>query len=374
VTRLRLAVLALILVAGPAAAAPTGYPFAVAPDKAFDTLAGLEAVSGQKFGPTADELALFAEARDGRWTKFSFADACLAASGVTDPAARRAYLARLDTIEADARNVLTGADTAAARGERLLRFLHAGPMARGYKSEQTDLHTLLDTGTFNCVSSAVLYNVIGRRLGLDLRAVEVPGHVFSVLYDGDRRIDVETTNKDGFDPDAAAREKVAKATGKAAVKERHAGHRREVGEAALAAIIAYNHGVTLTKAKNYHEAILANVRALALDRDNPSAAGNAIADLTNWPAELSKAGKYAEALAVLAVGRSLVGDGKESKGGVLRTNTVAVFDAWAQGHMKRGEWADAIRVYEQGLKALPGDKHLAHNLGYCRQEQGRAAR
>jgi tetratricopeptide (TPR) repeat protein len=368
-TRIRrfLAVLSLVLAAGAAAAAPDAYPFAVAPGDVFGKVAGLEAGSGPKSDLTADERALFADARDGKFDQFSFADACLMAGGVTDPAARKTYLARLDRIEADARAALAGAATAAEKADRLLQFLHAGPMAKGYRAEQTDLHVLLDTGTFNCVSSAVLYNVVGRRVGLDLQAVEVPGHVFAVLYDGARRTDVETTNKDGFDPD---RNKAAKAAGKAPA-ERHAGRRREVGEAGLAAVVAYNHGVALAKAKAYRAAVLANVRALALDPANPAAAQNAVAGLTNWPADLAKAGRYEEALAVLAVGREVVGDGKGSKGGALRANAVAVYDAWAQGHMKRGEWAEAIEVYERGLAALPGDKHLAHNLAYCRQEEGR---
>jgi tetratricopeptide (TPR) repeat protein len=284
------------------------------------------------------------------------------ASGVTEPAARKTYLGRIDKIEADAKTGLTGAGTVREKAERLLRFLHAGPMKKGYRADQTDLHTLLDTGTFNCVSSAALYNVIGRRLGLDLRAVEVPGHVFAVLVDGGRRIDVETTNQDGFDPD---REK-----GKPG--KRHPGTRREVGEAGLAAVIAYNHGVALAKARRFPAALAANLRALALDRDNPSAAANAVADLTNWPNELSKAGQYEEALAVLKVGRELTAGRPAADG--LKKNALAVFDAWAGGHMKRGEWAEAIRVYERGLAALPGDKHLAHNLAYCRQEQGRAGK
>ena len=358
-TRTAFTFVAVILTAGLTAAAPKGYPFAVAPDKAFDVLANLDALSGRKSAPTADEAALFADAADGKLDKASFADACLIASGVTDPAARKTYLAKLDQIEADAKKALDGAKTPAEKGERLLKFLHAGPMAKGYKADQTDLHTVLDTGTFNCVSSAALYNVIGRRLGLDLRAVEIPQHVFSVLHDGDNRIDVETTNKAGFDPSDKSAKKGA--------KERHAGKRREVGEAGLAGVIAYNHGVTLLKEKRYHEAALANFRALALDRDNPGAAQNATADLGNWSTELTKAGRYADALAVLKCAGRL--DPKDSK---IKHNTVAVYDAWADSHMKTNDWAGAINVYERGLKDLPGESHLKNNLAFCKQEQGKA--
>ena len=50
---------------------------------------------------------------------------------------------------------------------------------------------------------------------------------------------------------------------------------------------------------------------------------------------------------------------------------MAVYDAWAKSHMKQKDWAGAIQVYEGGLKELPGDSRLKHNLAYCKQEQGR---
>ncbi len=480
-TRFHLAALALILVAGFASAGkPTPakgtYPFELAPDKAFEKLAGLDKVSGKKITLTRDEAKLFADARDGTLDTVAFGDACLIASGVTDREKRRAYSEKLDEIETAARKAIDGSRTVPESAERLLRFLHAGPMANGYEAHQTDLHTILDTGKYNCVSSAALYNVIGRRLGIELRAVEIPEHVFSVLCDGDKRIDIETTNAEGFDP---ARKEKSK-------KERHAGHRREVGETGLASVVAYNHGVELSKEKRFHEAALANVRALALDPTNSSAAQNALADLTNWPLELAKAGEYENAIAVLAVGLQLApkaaglknnhrviwaeyadarmnagkpdeavailrraakaitgedfetrqaylfarpadmlmhagkwdealklidsgiktvdakaqktlremrvglflrwANAEEKKGkfetalailkraaakekdGRIKNNTLAVYDTWANGYMQRGEWADAIRVYERGLTQLPGDEHLAHNLAYCREQ------
>src|SRR5207248_1186063 len=126
-TRRLLAALALALAAGPAAAAPDAYPLAVPPHRAFAKVAAL-AAAGPAAGLTADEVALFADARDGTLDRFSFADACLMTGGVTDPAARKGYLARIDRIEADAKVALAGAATAAEKADRLLRHLHAGPM------------------------------------------------------------------------------------------------------------------------------------------------------------------------------------------------------------------------------------------------------
>lgn len=477
------ATFALILTAGIADAgkpAKGAYPFAVAPEKALDKLVTLDKVSGQKYTVTKDEASLFADARDGKLDEVSFANACLLASGVTDREKLRSYLEKLDEIEAAARKAVANTKTVSETAKRLLEFLHAGPMAEGYESNQTDLHVVLDTGKFNCVSSAALYNVIGRRLGLDLKAVEIPEHVFSVLCDGDDRIDIETTNAKGFDP--SDKEPSKKPITKA---QRHAKERREVGEAGLAAVIAYNHGVSLSREKQFHAAVSANFRALALDAANASAAKNAVADLCNWPLELVKTGEYENALTVLALGLELAptesslknnhkvvwaefadsrmkagkpeeavailrraakaGTGEDfetrqaylfagpaqdlmdagkwdealslidaglkavdvkaqkklgdvrinlflqwsheelkkdqfekalavlkqacaEKDGRITNNTLAVYDTWADGHMKRSEWSEAIRVYEQGLKQLPGNSHLTNNLAYCREQ------
>ena len=107
----------------------------------------------------------------------------------------------------------------------------------------TNLMAVLDTGRFNCVSSAVLYNVIARGLGLDVKAIEIPaqsfgeGHVFVVLYDGAKQIPIETTNANGFNVSDNMKKK----------------NKREVGELGLVAIIYYNHGVSLGKENRFHE-------------------------------------------------------------------------------------------------------------------------
>lgn len=465
-TRIRftLAAFSLLVVAGIATAAKPAkdvYPFTVPADKAFARLASLDGAAKPTFVATND---------------LSFADQCLVASGITDAEKRTTFLAKLAEIEKAARKAVADAKSQREKAERLLKFLHEGPMAAGYEASQTDLYAIIETGKFNCVSSAAMYNVIGRRLGLELRAVEIPEHVFSVLCDGEKRIDIETTNARGFDPDAKGE----------IGKERHAGHRREVGDAGLASIIAYNHGVALSKEKRYYDATLANCRALALDPTNPGAAKNAIADLVNWPNEMIKNGEYERALAVLAVGLQLAptesglkhnhkvawaeyaesrmkagkvdeavailrraakaGTGEdfetrqaylfigpaqdlmdvskwdealvlidrglkavdpkaqkklrevrvglflqwshaeatnkafekslavlkraaaEERDGRIKNNTLALYDSWANTHIQRGEWKEAIKVYEQGLKQLPGDSHLTNNLAYCREQ------
>jgi tetratricopeptide (TPR) repeat protein len=208
----------------------------------------------------------------------------------------------------------------------------------------------LETGKFNCVSSAALYNVIARGLGLDARAIEVPNHAFSILYDGSKHADIETTTKGGFNPsrDPKAQEEFSKLTGFAYIPDSNRDERREVGETGLAAIIYYNHGVDLMQEKRYHEALLANFRAMSLDTEFDSAVKNALAALANWSVELSRGGKFEEALDVLAVGLDLA-----PEDATLVNNRKAVWGEWAETLMKSGKNDEALAVLVRAADAVP---------------------
>src|SRR5260221_12378298 len=307
-------------------AAKAEKQFQVAPDKAFDTLKRLEASSGLKLGIQSDEASLFVEARTGKLGKWNFAEACLIASGVTDAEKRKSYMKQIDEIETGARKAIDGAKTPQEKGEKLLKFLTTGAMSKGDSSHQTDLHTILDDKKFNCVSSAVLYNVIGRRLGMELRAVEIPGHVYSILVLGDKTIRVETTNAAGFNLDKSPKGK----------SEKSGDNHREIGELGLAAVIAYNHGVDLAREHKHHEAILANFRAMSLDPSNRAAADNALAGFANWGIELAKAGKFEEALNVAAVGLDLAPSHP-----ALTNNQKVFWNDYAKAKMAAGKSAEA---------------------------------
>ena len=146
------------------------------------------------------ERDLFDDASDGKLDRWTLGGAALLAAGVSDESRRSEYAKRLDALAAEARKAGAGAGGPLDRGDKLLRWLHDGPLAKGYAGKQSSLAVVLDEGTFNCVSSAVLFNDLARRLGLDARAVEVPDHAFSIVYHDGRHADVETTTARGFNP------------------------------------------------------------------------------------------------------------------------------------------------------------------------------
>lgn len=341
-----------IATAGVAVSAPPSTTrLAVTPLAAFEKVAELD---GRKPAVAKDEVALFDDAKHGRFDRYSFADACMIASAVTNERTRKRYIDMLDALEVGARKATTGSKSVREDGERLLKYLHAEPMAKGYKATQTDLHVLLDTGEFNCVSSAALYTVMGQRLGIDVRAVEVPEHVFSVLVSRDGKIDVETTSPNGFEMDPNRKFGPAKAG-------RPLAERREVTPPGLAGIVAFNRGVTLGKQKKYIESARAYLFALGLDSNNHNAVNNLIGTFANWTADLVRAKNFEKGMAVLSVARECVPNDPR-----LIVRTEALFSIWGSDFVKRQDWSGAAQVYNRGLRELPGNKHLEESLSICR--------
>jgi len=326
------------------------YNFKETPAKAFDVLGRLQKLSSLNVSISNDEATLFADARDGKLKQWTFAEAALLASGVTDAARRQRYLNLLAKIQAEAQEKVAAAKSPFEKGEALLHYLHAGPMRKGYVGRQTDLAAILDTETYNCVSSATLYNVIARRLGLDARGIEVPNHAFSIVYDGTEHADVETTTAGGFNParDRAAQEQFRKLTGFAYIPDSNRDQRREVSEIGLVAITYYNHGVVLSEQKRYHEALLAYFRSMSLDSEFDSAVKNALAVLANWSVELSREKKFDQAIEVLSTGLELA-----PKDATLVNNHQAVWSQWADSLIRGGKTEEALAVIDRAVKAVP---------------------
>jgi len=109
------------------------------------------------------------------------------------------YERKLDQWSAEFRARSTGWDET-RKAEGLLLFLHE--KWKDYSTYQTRLDTLLDQGTFNCVSSALAYMILGRAAGLDVQAAATTDHAFALVHLSTRDVDVETTTKYGFDPGA----------------------------------------------------------------------------------------------------------------------------------------------------------------------------
>ncbi len=153
-----------------------------------------------------DSLGKLAQARQGD------PDALLAlyliASNVRELADYRQVKSRIDGFLGEFRSQGLVSDNPRTTGSHLNRQMHAGFFLRkaqsygppGYDYEQSRLMGIFETGEYNCISSALLYAVMARELGLAVEGVMMPTHAFIQLnLPNGTPIDVETTSPGGFD-------------------------------------------------------------------------------------------------------------------------------------------------------------------------------
>jgi tetratricopeptide (TPR) repeat protein len=192
------------------------------------------------------------------------------------------------------------------RGEYILRFIHRKYL-RAYSLSQTRMDTLLGTGRYNCVSSAVLYLIFASASGLTTRGVATRDHAFITLRLDNENIDVETTNPYGFDPGNRRefQDEFGKVTGFAYVPAKNYRDRTSINPLELVSLILSNRITELETRGRYAEAVPLGLNRMALLSDPgntassehfPSGTAVAMDRIFNYGAFLLKAGRETEAL------------------------------------------------------------------------------
>jgi hypothetical protein len=118
----------------------------------------------------------------------------LAASAEPVEALAPRVLAEIDAIAGK----LDSADSSYRRARRLHRLIQKRYLLH-YDAEADGIATILLDGRYNCLSATMLYGLAARAAGLDARVLEIPGHLLLRLRLPGRVVDVETTERRGFD-------------------------------------------------------------------------------------------------------------------------------------------------------------------------------
>jgi tetratricopeptide (TPR) repeat protein len=282
-------------------------------------------------------------------------DAMLFASGIEEAAAREKYRERFTKLADQAKDAVRDAKDPLERGEQLMQFLHGGVMSKSFKDGQTSLAGVFDTGQFNCVSSTALYYLVGSRLGLQLRAIAIPGlpplpgHASLDLIDGNTRVQVEPTNQDGFDWQTKVKRPGVLVTG--FVPDRKTGH--EVDAFGVAAMMYSNRGVALVKDNRRLDAIGCYLAALALDPTGVSATNNLMSAFSNWGGNLLKEKKFEDAVRVLAFGRTVA-----PRSDALRDNLRIAWYEYIETTLAAGKDKEGVALAARAAKAVPDDERF----------------
>jgi len=224
------------------------------------------------------------------------ADLSLLLSGVA-PASVPAYRAVLDRWSAEFLASPAAALAAPARAEALLQFLHR--RLKGYSTYQTRLDVLVDRGTFNCVSSALAYMILGRDAGLDVQAVATTDHAFALVRLPDRDVDVETTSPYGFDPGTKTEfTNSFGQTGFVYVPPGNYAQRRSIGDRQLLGLLVQNRMADAQRAGQPEEGVGPAVDRWVLEA-SPEAKASLVDGFRNYASWLNGRREYAKGLELI---------------------------------------------------------------------------
>ena len=147
------------------------------------------------------------------------------------------------------------------KGRAVLKLLYNNLLTT-YDFNQTRTNVALETGVYNCVSSALLYMAVAKAAGLEVRGQKTSEHAFCTVYISGakagqvQKIDVETTNPYGFNPGSKETiENEDKIQGYYIVPKKYYANRQEVSDKVFTGLIAGNLCAAYIERENYHKAI-----------------------------------------------------------------------------------------------------------------------
>ena len=337
---------------------PAYYPshnFVTEKENFLDQLQNLSEILHYYAGTkNALEEKLFDDAEDGRLDDFSLLEAALIAGGVEESDDLRRYDEKLDLhVRALAPSIRTQ-NTSEHDINVLFNYLHQKILRGGYHIESTDIREVFDRGRFNCVSASVVFNCLGKKLGLSCCGLETPGHTMCRFFLADHKLDVETTCPRWFewmhDPEKQA-ELTKKILGTAPVKD--IASLREIAPVQVTAMIYYNRGVDYLHAKKFAQAATVNAKSLLLDPTNNTVRGNLLATLNNWSIDLAAKHEFASAAALLRCGFRI-----DPNYAPFKQNFAHVYWKWSEELCNQEAFSEAAIRLDEALRILPNQENL----------------
>ena len=151
----------------------------------------------------------------------------------------------------------------ADRAESILTLMYERVLTQ-YVADQTNIATMFAAGTYNCVSSSVLYFALAKAAGLAVAGQETPDHAFCTVTVDGKRIDVETTNPGGFNPGVRkVVEQTADTTRYFVVPKKYYANRREVGERKFVSLVGRNLVAAMNEKNDYARGVPLSAARLA---------------------------------------------------------------------------------------------------------------
>jgi len=215
------------------------------------------AVVFPRLEPDPKALDYYRQGRSG-YTWEQLAEIALWASGDTSTV----NLERIRTAVSNLNNSNDLPSAAREKADYILTFLHRN-ILRTYSIYQTRIDSALATGVYNCVSSAVLYIILCEASGIRTSGVITREHALVIVHIDGEEIDVETTNRFGFDPGNRREfhDQFGRLTGFSYVPAQNYRDRQTISRIELVSLIMNNRIADYERRNNYALAV-----PIAIDR------------------------------------------------------------------------------------------------------------
>ncbi|MGA2089914.1 MAG: hypothetical protein ABSH12_00440 [Endomicrobiales bacterium] len=307
---------------------------------------------------SALETSFFADLDDGLLEQYTLYDAYLIASGLTDQTGESVYRAKFDALRRRARIALSQVGTDPyIRAKALLFWLHEN-VFRQYRSQAIEADGLLDNGSFNCLSSSIVYALFARELGLCVKGVLVKDHSFCMLEDPRGDKDIETTIRFGFDPGVKEIEQFETMTSYVYVAKKDYQQRRTVEILPLiGAIYSNKAGQNESSASEWKANLTLYKKGYYFDPDSNLYSTNIIASLNNGAIDEMEHDSPEKALNLILQGRKF--SPEDASFSQLEEQ---YYDKRAQKYGEEGDYETAVTWEKKGLNELLDSTLLRHNL------------
>lgn len=272
---------------------------------AFLAFSSLSSFAAPRLSP--DPRIADSEARTAVMGAEAFGRMALVASGA-DEAEAQVLSRRMSELSKDLLAEIRPGAGEAEKAEAVLRFLHGRLLSR-YSQYQTRVDAALDTGEYNCVSSAILFAYFAKEAGLAVEGVETPEHAFCTVAVDGRKIDVETTTPYGFDPGSrkALPDTASGQRQYAVIPQTRYHGRKAIDDRRFVSLVYLNRIAALERLGGYGEAV-----GLAVDAWRLQGGSMPLRELAghflNYSIDLSRSGRGTEALDFIRSAASAYGD------------------------------------------------------------------
>lgn len=185
------------------------------------------------------------------------------------------------------------------KGEKIMEVMYENALSN-YRLEQTKLDVMFEKGTYNCVSSSLLYLALAKDCGLDARVQETAKHAFITIYTKDgQQVDVETTNPQGFNPGTRkmVRENSTGSKKYTIVPKNYYANRNEISDRKAVTLVAKNLCSFMNDKNDYQTAVpLAVSVYMFVEREKVLVRQDLDALCANYAAYANKTSNFEQAL------------------------------------------------------------------------------